>query len=130
MTVDYDYYNNSYYGEMIQPEEFSRYAVRAEMVIDRLLRGQLRNFPQMSEANQTAVRNAVCAQIEYMVLNGSDIIVAGETGTGFTVGKVSVNGSASAKMGAASIVAPFVYSILEQTGLLNPQVPTYDRRWF
>lgn len=130
MTAEYEFYMNCYYGEMVEPTEYPKLENRAEMVINRLIRGKLDSFPYMSETNQTAVKNAICAQVEYMVLNGSDIIVSGETGTGFTVGKVSVNGSSSAKVGAASIVAPSALAFLEQTGLMNPSVPTFDRRWY
>jgi hypothetical protein len=126
MTVTYDYYADAYFGEPVSETDFVKYAARAERIINTIIRGRLHQFDDWHVNVQEAVRNAICAQVEYFALYGLDVAVAGRQGGGFTVGKVSVqdggDGSNGAK-GAASIVAPAVYSYLEQTGLLYPGVP-------
>ena len=101
--------------------------MRAERIIAQITHGRAteQNFAALPAFQQQAVKDAICSQIEYYTLNGVDVSVAGETSSGWTVGKVRVDGSNKAcATGAASMVCPSAYAALEQTGLLNPQVPT------
>lgn len=130
--VSYDYYTNTYYGEPVSTEDFPRYEARAEDMILGLIKRSAAVVEQMSDDLQTAVKKAICAQIEYFFEYGLGVSVYGkEAGGGFTVGKVSVNnGSSSAgASGARSMIAPAVYMYLEQTGLLNPAVDTAPEPW-
>lgn len=130
--VSYDYYTNTYYGEPVSTEDFPRYEARAEDMILGLIKRSAAVVEQMSDDLQTAVKKAICAQIEYFFEYGMGVSVYGkEAGGGFTVGKVSVNnGSSSAgASGAKSMIAPAVYMYLEQTGLLNPAVDTAPEPW-
>lgn len=130
--VSYDYYTNTYYGEPVSTEDFPRYEARAEDMILGLIKRSAAVVEQMSDDLQTAVKKAICAQIEYFFEYGMGVSVYGkEAGGGFTVGKVSVNnGSSSAgASGARSMIAPAVYMYLEQTGLLNPAVDTAPEPW-
>ena len=75
----------------------------------------------------THYKKAICAQIDFFALNGVETI--NETGSGgFTVGKVTVHGkqnsggSSGGRM--ADAVSPQALIYLEQTGLMNPNVPT------
>lgn len=130
--VDFDYYTNTYYGEPVSENDFPRYEARAEDMILGLIKRTAAVVEQMSDDLQTAVKKAICAQIDYFFEYGLGVSVYGkEAGGGFTVGKVTVNnGSSSAgASGAKSMIAPAVYMYLEQTGLLNPSVETAREPW-
>ncbi len=123
--VDYSYYSTTYYGETIAESEFSRYEARAQRVINQITHGRAAHFAALPAFQQQAIKDAICAQIEYYVLNGIDVSVSGETSSGWTVGKVKVDGSSKgAASGGPSMVCAASIAVLEQTGLLNPQVPT------
>lgn len=127
MIVSYIYYTNEYMGEFVSETDFPRYDLKAESIIQNITHGATKYFDDMPEDIQKAVKNAICAQIEYFSLFGVDVAVSGRTGGGFTVGKVSVTNGAQVETGASSIVCPSALAFLEQTGLLNPQVGTIDK---
>lgn len=123
--VNYTYYNTTYMGEPIAESEFPRAEARAERAIAQITFGRSANYADLPDFQQEAVRNAVCAQVEYYALMGTDISVNGEAASGWAVGKVRVDAGASgSKTGAASMVCAAAIATLEQTGLLNPQVAT------
>lgn len=123
--VDYSYYSTTYYGETIAEAEFPRYEARAQRVINQITHGRTAHYVALPAFQQQAIKDAICAQIEYYVLNGLDVSVSGETSSGWTVGKVKVDGSSKgAVSGGPSMVCAAAIAALEQTGLLNPQVPT------
>ena len=128
--VTLDYYRYTYYGEPVYDEDFPGLAVKAERLVTQITHGRAADFAALPAFQQEAVRQAVCAQIEYYALNGSQVAVNGDTGgNGWTVGKVHVNGSNSAwsvKNQAATMVCAAALSALEQTGLLYPAVPVAD----
>lgn len=124
--VTLEYYTNTFLGETVAADDFPRYELRAEELILSLIRMNETKAAALADDTLTAVKKAICAQIEYFQEYGIGVAVYGkEAGGGFTVGKVSVNnGSATAAAsGARSMIAPAVYVYLEQTGLLNPAVP-------
>jgi len=119
------YYQDTFLGEPVAADDFPRFELRAQELILGLIRQTEEQVAELSEQLQTAVKKAVCAQIEYFQEYGIGVAVYGkEAGGGFTVGKVSVNNGSStaAASGARSMIAPAVYVYLEQTGLLNPAV--------
>lgn len=127
--VTLEYYSDTFLGEPIAADEFPRYELRAEELILSLIRMNETKAATLTGDTLTAVKKAICAQIEYFQEYGVGVAVYGkEAGGGFTVGKVSVNNGSStaAASGARSIIAPAVYIYLEQTGLLNPAVPVAD----
>lgn len=124
--VTIEYYQGTFLGEPIAAVDFPRYELRAEELILGLIRSTEAKVATFNEELQTAVKKAICAQIEYFQEYGIGVAVYGkEAGGGFTVGKVSVNNGSStaAASGARSMIAPAVYVYLEQIGLLNPAVP-------
>lgn len=125
--VSYEFYTTTYMGEPLSVEDFPRYDLRAENVIQQITRGATKNFDKFPEDLKNAVQNAICAQIEYFNLYGLDVAVSGRMGGGFTVGKVSVQNGAQVKTGASSMICPAAIAWLEQTGLLNPQVETVGK---
>lgn len=123
--VTLDYYRNCYLGEPIAEADFPRAEAKAERIIAQITHGRAANYAALPAWQQEAVREAVCAQVEYYAIYGTDVAVAGRQAGGFTVGKVRVDGAgASVALGASSMVCPGAYAALEQTGLLNPQVAT------
>ena len=121
------YYQDTFLGEPVAADDFPRFELRAQELILGLIRQTEEQVAELSEQLQTAVKKAVCAQIEYFQEYGIGVAIYGkEAGGGFTVGKVSVNNGSStaAASGARSMIAPAVYVYLEQTGLLNPAVDT------
>lgn len=128
--VSYEYYVGTYFGESVSTTDFPRYDARAELVIRNITKGATDRFDEMTEATQEAVKNAICAQIEYFSVYGIDVAITGRQGGSFTVGKVSVTKGSEVKTGASSMICPAALAFLEQTGLLNPAVATFDKPFF
>lgn len=124
------------YGDQgLTADTFQMYATAASSIIDSITRyaiprcGGLSAFPEWV---QQAVQQAAGAQVLYYMQNGFETVQTGQTGQGFTVGKVSVNGGATGGSGngdtaAQSLVSPQVRVLLEQTGLMGRDVACYDQ---
>lgn len=125
--VSYEYYITVFMGETISEDDFPRYDLRAELIIRNITKGATDHFENLTPPSQEAVKNAICAQIEYLSIYGADVAITGRTGGGFTVGKVSVTSGSEVKAGASSMVCAMAIAFLEQTGLLNPAVDTIDK---
>ena len=123
-----DYYNNTYFGEPIAPSEVQRASAKAERAVTQFTHGRAADYASLPAFQQAAVRDAICAQIEYYALNGTDVSINGENGgNGWTVGKVHVNGTqgaVSARSAGTSMICAAAVAALEQSGLMNPQAPT------
>ena len=123
--VTYAFYTSTYMGDPVAQDDFARVEARAERIITQITHGRAANYAALPAFQQTAIENAICAQIEYLQIMGEDVAITGEMSNGWTVGKVHVNGSARVSAtGAASMVGPEAVAMLEQTGLLNGQVAT------
>ena len=128
-VVTYSYYKDTYFGEGITATDFPRYEARAEQIISAICKGQYetllaeltaKGLTSAADKLTTAYSNAICAQIEYLNANGIVSVSTGKSGDGFTVGKVSVQGSGTTfAMRGATMVSPSAQMFLEQTGLLN-----------
>lgn len=125
--VSYEYYTTEYLGESVSQADFPRYDKRAESVIRNITKGATDNFESFTDGTKQAVKDAICAQIDYFGMYGVDVAITGRQGGSFTVGKVSVTNGAEVKTGASSMVCPIAIAYLEQTGLLNPAVATVDK---
>lgn len=123
--VTYSYYTDTYMGEPIAEADFPRAEAKAERLITQITHGRAADCAALSAFQQQAIQEAICGQIEYYGLMGLDVAIAGEMSSGWTVGKVRVDGgNASKATGAVTMVSPSAIAALELTGLLNPQVPT------
>lgn len=123
-----EYYLNIYCGEDIAAADFPRYEMRAENLIaqytgygyERALaeltgKGLMKAAQRLTELYS----NAICAQIEYFILNGISVASEGLSGASYTLGKISVsNGAAGGATGARSMICPAAVGYLERTGLL------------
>ena len=126
--VDAAYYLTVYMGKEASECDFPALEARAEDVIGAMTRWRATadTIASLTPFQVTLVKKAICAQVDFFAVNGLDS-VAGGTGQGFTVGKVSVNGGqeqSGASSGAmAHSLSNLVMMYLEQSGLLNPAVP-------
>ena len=122
------YYNYEYMGEPIAEADFPRAAAKAQRLINQITHGRAANFAALLAFQQNAVKEAICAQIEYYSHMGTEVSVNGDTGgNGWTIGSLHINGSGAASgkaTGAGTMIGAATIAALEQTGLLNPQVPT------
>lgn len=128
--VDAAYYYTQYMGTDAPECEFPTLEARAEDVIGAMTRWRASadTIVSLPVQIQTLVRKAICSQIDFFAINGLDSMADGANGgRGWTVGKVSVSGRSGSELtckGAMSdYIAPQAIMFLEQTGLMNPNVP-------
>ena len=123
--VTYEYYHNVWLGEPIAGTEFARAEAKAERAVSQITFGRSANFDDLPPYQREAVVSAICCQIEYYALMGTDVSINGDTGgAGWTVGKVHVNGgtgAADGRTGGKSMLCASAVAALEQSGLMNPQ---------
>ena len=124
--VDFAYYQGTYMGTEADATSFPALNAQAERLIGTMTRWQVNaeNIGELPPFVQTLYKLAVCAQVDFFAINGTETMTAGN-GTGFTVGKVRVDSSNRATTGGvlSASVSPAAVAYLEQTGLLNPAVP-------
>ena len=130
--VDYAFYTGTYMGTEVDQTSFPALCARAEDVVGALTHWAVTPelFQTLPSSIQTLFRKAICAQVDYFAINGTEILADSGNG-GFTVGKVTVHAKSSAYAGGSmkAAVGPMALAYLEQTGLMNPQVPTVERWW-
>lgn len=108
------------YGDTVAESDFGMYAEQAAIVIDIITQNRIVSvgFGNLSLHEQQLVRRACAAQIMYFAQMGLETVLGGQVGQSFTVGKVSVSGSAQGKA-EALMVSPLAAAILEQTPLME-----------
>ena len=129
-VVDFTFYSSVYGGTDADQASFPALCARASDVIGAVTHwaddAKILSLPPMI---QLLYKKAICAQVDFLSINGMDSLNETETG-GFTVGKVTVHGKASTAGGRmAESISPLAIAYLEQTGLMNPQVPTFEGWW-
>ena len=130
-VVDYTYYSTVYGGTDATQQTFPALCARASDVIGAVTHwvddATILTLPAL---HQTLYKKAVCAQIDFLSINGMDSLNETSTG-GFTVGKVTVQGKSGSASGGklSESISPMAIAYLEQTGLMNPQVPTLEGWW-
>lgn len=130
-VVDWSYYSTVYGGTDATEATFPALCARAYDIIGAATHWVDENKVMTLPAPiPTLYKKAVCAQVDFFALNGTDTV--NENGNaGFTVGKVTVHGKAENNSGGklSDSISPLAISYLEQTGLMNPQVPTFKGWW-
>lgn len=130
--VDYTFYTDTYMGTEVDSTSFPALCARAEDVIGAMTRWAVtpESFQSLHSSIQTLFKKAICAQVDYFAINGTEIMADSGNG-GFTVGKVTVHAkTSSVRTGSLSgVISPMAMAYLEQTGLMNPQVETRERWW-
>lgn len=126
MIVDYTYYSTTYMGTEADDASFPTLYAHASRVVGAMARWQVTedNFSDLPSFVQNLYKMALCAQVDFFAINGTDSVNS-TGGGGFTVGKVTVHGNYyTGKAGAMSAsISPAALMYLEQSGLMNPSVP-------
>lgn len=120
MYVDEVYYHNMFRGEPVDDTDFPALCQRAGEIIEEMTLYRLteEGFAMMPENTQKLVKNAVCAQIEYLDANGGAEMDMGNGMSGATLGKFSYSGASSGSGSTEqSIFSPRAERILWPTGL-------------
>lgn len=132
-VVDYEYYSTVYMGTDTDAASFPALCARAEDIIGAVTHWAIdgETIATLPALHQTLYKKAICAQVDFFALNGTDSV--NETASaGFTVGKVTVHGKSNARGGGklSESISPLAIAYLDQTGLMNPQVPTFEGWWW
>ena len=131
-VVDFAYYSTVYGGTDATAQTFPALCARASDVIGAMTHwaddAYILKQPQII---QTLYKKAICAQVDFLSINGTDSLNETAGAGGFTVGKVTVHGRSNS--GAAGLLAesvsPLALGYLEQTGLMNPAIPALEGWW-
>lgn len=128
--VDFTFYSSVYGGTDATQQTFPALCARASDVIGAVTHWvDEETIERLPYLMQNLYKKAICAQIDFLSINGMDSLNETATG-GFTVGKVTVHGKSNASGGKMQeSISPLAISYLEQTGLMNPQVPTVEGWW-
>ena len=130
-VVTFEFYSNVYGGTDADEASFPALCARASDIIGAVTHwADETAIAKLPALYQTLYKKAVCAQVDFLAINGTDSV--NETASaGFTVGKVTVHGKTSASGGGklSESISPLAIGYLEQTGLMNPQVPTLEGWW-
>ena len=130
-VVDYTFYSTVYGGTDATAQTFPALCARASDIIGAVTHWvDDAKILTLHQTIQTLYKKAVCAQVDFLSINGMDSLNETATG-GFTVGKVTVQGKAANQCGGkmSENISPMAVAYLEQTGLMNPQVPTFEGWW-
>lgn len=133
--ITYQQYIDLYGACPITEEQFPVYAGIASDLIDSVTQFRIQEAGGLSFLPpfiQTLVQKACAAQVLYFTELGLNTVLTGQTGQGFTVGKVSVNGGALANGSMTSaqlMISPVVRSMLEQTALMERRCPVCSDRY-
>lgn len=115
------YYTDTFKGEPVDPADFPSLCERAEEIIEELTlyRVSSKTFSSFPEDVQERIKKAVCAQIEYLEVNGGSDMDNGVDLQSATLGKFNYTKSTGANGSTAqSIYSPRAQRILLPTGLL------------
>ena len=129
--VDWAFYNTVYGGTDATQQTFPGLCARACDVIGAVTHwADDATIMTLPETIRTLYKKAVCAQVDFLAINGMDSLNETATG-GYTVGKVTVHGKAGNASGGKmqENISPMAIMYLEQTGLMNPQIPTLEGWW-
>jgi len=128
--VDLSYYLDNYGGdwpEHLTSEDFIKFETRASLVIDNLTSSniQAQGFENLHPLVQQAIKNAVCAQIEYMLKNGTDALHGVQPGS-VHIGNFSYQVSSAPNNGNSIGISPEAILHLSSSGLLYQGVLVCD----
>jgi len=130
-VVDFTFYSSVYMGTEVNQTSFPALCARASDIIGAVTHWvDDATILKLPAQLQTLYKKAICAQVDFLALNGDAILFENGTGGGFTVGKVTVQGKANLSGGKlVESICPLAIGYLEQTGLMNPQIPTIEGWW-
>ena len=130
-VVDYTFYSSVYGGTDATQQTFPALCARASDIVGAVTHWvDETTISKLPAMYQTLYKKAICAQVDFLSLNGTESL--NETGnSGFTVGKVTVHAKAGSNTGGrlSESISPLAISYLEQTGLMNPNIPCIEGWW-
>lgn len=115
------YYRDTFKGEPVDDADFPGLLVRAAEIIEEMTmcRVSETGMANMPEEMQARVKNAICAQIEYLDANGGSEMDTGADLQSASLGRFNYSKAAGAGGSTTqSIYAPRAQRILYPTGLL------------
>ena len=130
-VVDFTFYRDVYKGTDVDSTSFPALCARASDVVGAVTHWADENeIIALPAPIPTLYKKAICAQVDFLSINGTDSLNETETG-GYTVGKVTVHAKVSSGSGGklSESISPLAIGYLEQTGLMNPQIPTLEGWW-
>lgn len=86
--ADVSYYDDEYGGIEVNADQLNRLLKRASRDIDSLT-GFSIDFEKLSSRNQKLVKDAVCAQAEFLATNGETASTVIDGGSSFSIGSYS-----------------------------------------
>lgn len=124
--ADYDFYLETYYGNVLSDEDFDRCAARASDYIDYITMGKAKTYADPDDA----VKKCCCALAEqYQGITAAKASIAAGELASETVGSHSVSYRSGAEVSAAlkSELWDIALGYLLNTGLLYRGVPCIHR---
>ncbi len=115
------YYRDSFKGEPVDDTDFPGLLIRAVEIVEEMTmyRVSESGLPAFPEDTQNRIKNAICAQIEYLDANGGSDMDTGADLQSAGLGKFSYTKAAGGDGNTRqSIYAPRAVRILAPTGLL------------
>ena len=128
--IDKDYYNTSYAGTPVEDEEtFNRYLAKAERQINKYCNYYFDNHNLVDlpfESDQVAVKNSICAQIEYFNdLGGANELAGDGQVTSIHIGNTTKSFNHINLDKVSALVSEQALEYLAPTGLLYRGVGEY-----
>ncbi len=119
MYVDANYYTEDYDGVAISDAAFlSKLIKRAERDINVLTQYRITDFDKLTTFQQERVKEAVCAQVEYLAENGELSSTVSDSGGSVSIGSYSESSGSSGSNSNKLLIAENVTNFLYPTGLL------------
>lgn len=119
MYVDADYYNNDYVGVAISDADFlTKLIKRAERDVNVLTQYRITDFDKLTTFQQERVKEAVCAQVEFLAENGELSSTVSDSGGSVSIGSYSESNGSSGSNSNKLLIADSVKGYLWPTGLL------------
>lgn len=119
--VTYTYYRDTFKGEPVAQTDFPLLLNRASEMVEEKTMYKLSpaTFLAMNEAMQGCVKNAVCAQIEFLDANGGSEVDNGVNLQSAGLGKFNYSKASGADGGSCqNVYSPRALRYLAPTGLL------------
>ena len=130
--VDYEFYSNVYMGTDADSASFPALCARASDIIGAVTHWvDETKIAKLPALHQALYKKAICAQIDFLAINGTDSLNESGSSGGWTVGKVTVHGDSGRSAGGklAESISALAIGYLEQTGLMNPNVMCFESWW-
>ena len=131
-VVDFEFYSNVYGGTDADAHTFLALCARASDLIGAVTHWvdetKILTLPAL---HQMLYKKAICAQVDYLAINGTDSLNESGSSGGWTVGKVTVHGDSGRSAGGklSESISALAIGYLEQTGLMNPNVMCFEGWW-